>query len=153
MAQLDQELVRTTALQVVFDLLLKFGLEAFKVNASVPEVEGDDPPSSDSEKDKSDNENDENEGGEDVTEKNEDEDVEETEAPDTDTAASVLTILTGILESEVNFPILYAVVFCLKRPSFNLHLFVHGFSVLPSLVISFPSKHNHIFDLHIYCIS
>ena len=112
MAQLDQELVRTTALQVVFDLLLKFGLEAFKVNASVPEVEGDDPPSSDSEKDKSDNENDENEGGEDVTEKNEDEDVVETEAPDTDTAASVLTILTGILESEVNFPILYAVVFC-----------------------------------------
>ena len=112
MAQLDQELVRTTALQVVFDLLLKFGLEAFKVNASVPEVEGDDPPSSDSEKDKSDNENDENEGREDVTEKNEDEDVEETEAPDTDTAASVLTILTGILESEVNFPILYAVVFC-----------------------------------------
>ena len=104
MAQLDQELVRTTALQVVFDLLLKFGLEAFKVNASVPEVEGDDPPSSDSEKDKSDNEN---EGGEDVTEKKEDEDVEETEARDTDTAASVLTILTGILESEVNFPILY----------------------------------------------
>ena len=149
MAQLDQELVRTTALQVVFDLLLKFGLEAFKVNASVHE-EGDDPPSSDSEQDKSDNEN---EGGEDVTEKKEDEDVEETEARDTDTAASVLTILTGILESEVNFPILYAVVFCLKRPSFNLHLFVYGFSVLPSLVISFPSKHNHIFDLHIYCIS
>ena len=106
MAQLDQELVRTTALQVVFDLLLKFGLEAFKVNASVHE-EGDDPPSSDSELDKSDNQNDENEGGEDVTEKNEDEDVEETEARDTDTAASVLTILTGILESEVNFPILY----------------------------------------------
>ena len=103
MAQLDQELVRTTALQVVFDLLLKFGLEAFKVNASVHE-EGDDPPSSDSEQDKSDNEN---EGGEDVTEKKEDEDVEETEARDTDTAASVLTILTGILESEVNFPILY----------------------------------------------
>ena len=106
MAQLDQELVRTTALQVVFDLLLKFGLEAFKVNASVHEM-GDDPPSSDSEQDKSDNENDENEGGEDVTEKKEDEDVEETEARDTDTAASVLTILTGILESEVNFPILY----------------------------------------------
>ena len=152
MAQLDQELVRTTALQVVFDLLLKFGLEAFKVNASVHE-KGDDPPSSDSEQDKSDNENDENEGGEDVTEKNDDEDVEETEARDTDTAASVLTILTGILESEVNFPILYAVVFCLKRSSFNLHLFVYGFSFLSSLVISFPSKHNHIFDLHVYCIS
>ena len=140
MAQLDQELVRTTALQVVFDLLLKFGLEAFKVNASVHE-EGDDPPSSDSEQDKSDNENDENEGGEDVTEKN---DEEETEARDTDTAASVLTILTGILESEVNFPILYTVVFCLKRSSFNLYLLVYGFSVLSSLVISFPSKHNHI---------
>ena len=104
MAQLDQELVRVTALQVVFDLLLKFGLEAFKVNASVPELECDEPSTSGSEQDKTGKEDDENEEGEDVNEKSlgEDEDVEESQAPDTDTAASVLTILTGILESEVN---------------------------------------------------
>lgn len=101
-AQLDQELVRATALQVVFDLLLKFGLEAFKVNASVPEIEGDDPSINGSDQDKLEVQNDENEGDEDVTEKSDDGDVEETQAPDTDTAASVLTILTGILESESN---------------------------------------------------
>ena len=111
MAQLDQELVRATALQVVFDLLLKFGLEAFKVNASVPEIEGDDPSINGSDQDKLEVQNDENEGDEDVTEKSDDGDVEETQAPDTDTAASVLTILTGILESEVGFPILHLVLF------------------------------------------
>ena len=101
MAQLDQELVRATALQVVFDLLLKFGLEAFKVNASVPDLECDDPSTSGSEQDKSEEEIDENDEEEDASEKNDDEDEEESPAPDTDTAASVLTILTGILESEV----------------------------------------------------
>ncbi|KAJ7392425.1 hypothetical protein OS493_012088 [Desmophyllum pertusum] len=68
-AQLDQELVRVTALQVVFDLLLKFGLEAFKVNASVPELECDEPSTSGSEQDKTGKEDDENEEGEDVNEK------------------------------------------------------------------------------------
>ena len=96
-AQLDQELVRVTALQVVFDLLLTFGLEAFKVNASVPELEHVQPSINSSEQEKSDNEDEENEEGED----DDDDDVEESQAPDTDTAASVLTILTGILESEV----------------------------------------------------
>ena len=100
-AQLDQELVRVTALQVVFDLLLTFGLEAFKVNASVPELEHDEPSTNDSVQEKSDNEDDENEEGEGGDEKRDDDDVEESQAPDTDTAASVLTILTGILESEV----------------------------------------------------
>ena len=102
-AQLDQELVRVTALQVVFDLLLTFGLEAFKVNASVPELEHVEPSTNSSEQEKSDNEDDENEEGEDDDEKrdDDDDDVEESQAADTDTAASVLTILTGILESEV----------------------------------------------------
>ena len=101
-AQLDQELVRVTALQVVFDLLLTFGLEAFKVNASVPELEHVQPSINSSEQEKSDNEDEENEEGEDDDDKrDDDDDVEESQAPDTDTAASVLTILTGILESEV----------------------------------------------------
>lgn len=101
-AQLDQELVRVTALQVVFDLLLTFGLEAFKVNASVPELEHVEPSTNSSEQEKSDNEDEENEEGEDDDEKSDDnDDVEESQAPDTDTAASVLTILTGLLESEV----------------------------------------------------
>lgn len=103
-AQLDQELVRVTALQVVFDLLLTFGLEAFKVNASVPELKHDEPSTNGSEQEKSGNEDDENEEGED--------DAEESQAPDTDTAASVLTILTGILESEVKI--------------FNLHFNFQG---------------------------
>lgn len=101
-AQLDQELVRVTALQVVFDLLLTFGLEAFKVNTSVPELEHVEPSTNGSEQEKSDNEDDGNEEGEDDDEKrDDDDDVEENQVPDTDTAASVLTILTGILESEV----------------------------------------------------
>ena len=102
-AQLDQELVRVTALQVVFDLLLTFGLEAFKVNASVPELEHVQPSINSSEQEKSNNEDEENEEGEDDDDKrdDDDDDVEESQAPDTDTAASVLTILTGILESEV----------------------------------------------------
>ena len=100
-AQLDQELVRVTALQVVFDLLLTFGLEAFKVNASVPELEHVEPSINSSEQEKSDNEDEENEEGEDDDDKRDDDDVEESQARDTDTAASVLTILTGILESEV----------------------------------------------------
>ena len=100
-AQLDQELVRVTALQVVFDLLLTFGLEAFKVNASVPELEHDEPITNGLEQEQSDNEDDESDKGDDDNEKRDDDDVEESQAPDTDTAASVLTILTGILESEV----------------------------------------------------
>lgn len=103
MAQLDQELVRVTALQVVFDLLLKFGLEAFKVNAAVPDLDNSEP-STVSEQDKSGTEDDEEEAeseeGEAENEKKDDE-HDEIPAPDTDTAASVLTILTGILESEV----------------------------------------------------
>ena len=111
MAQLDQELVRVTALQVVFDLLQKFGLEAFKVNTSVPELECNDASTSASEQDTSGKEGDrEEENGEqgddeeegDNNEKRDDENGEEIQAPDTDTAASVLTILTGILESEVS---------------------------------------------------
>lgn len=102
-AQLDQELVRVTALQVVFDLLLKFGLEAFKVNAAVPDLDNSEP-STVSEQDKSGTEDDEEEAeseeGEAENEKKDDE-HDEIPAPDTDTAASVLTILTGILESEV----------------------------------------------------
>ena len=103
MAQLDQELVRVTALQVVFDLLLKFGLEAFKVSAAVPELDNSDP-STVSEEDQSGTEDNEEEAeteeGEGDNEKKDDE-HDEIPAPDTDTAASVLTILTGILESEV----------------------------------------------------
>lgn len=105
-AQLDQELVRVTALQVVFDLLQTFGLEAFKVNASVPELGSNDASTSSSEKDTSEKEDEEEENGEegDDNEKRSDgDDAEENQAPDTDTAASVLTILTGILESEVLF--------------------------------------------------
>lgn len=62
------------------------------MNASVPELEHDEPSTNDSEQEKLDNEDDE---------KRDDDHVEESQAPDTDTAASVLTILTGILESEV----------------------------------------------------
>lgn len=113
-AQLDQELVRVTALQVVFDLLLTFGLEAFKVNASVPELKHDEPSTNGSEQEKSENEDDENEAGEDDDEKRDEDDAEESQAPDTDTAASVLTILTGILESEVKI--------------FNLHFNFQGYN-------------------------
>lgn len=102
MAQLDQELVRVTALQVVFDLLLKFGLEAFKVNTTVPELDINEP-STVSEQDKSGTEDDEEEAEteEGEAENEKDDEHDEIPAPDTDTAASVLTILTGILESEV----------------------------------------------------
>ena len=106
-AQLDQELVRVTALQVVFDLLQTFGLEAFKVNASVPELDSNDASTSSSEKDTSEKEEDEEEEngeeGDDNEKRSDGDDAEENQAPDTDTAASVLTILTGILESEVLF--------------------------------------------------
>jgi len=71
------------------------------VNASVPELEHDEPSTNDSEQEKLDTEDDENEEGEEDDEKRDDDHVEESQAPDTDTAASVLTILTGILESEV----------------------------------------------------
>jgi len=105
-AQLDQELVRVTALQVVFDLLQTFGLEAFKVNASVPELDSNDASTSSSEKDTSEKEEDEEEEngeeGDDNEKRSDGDDAEENQAPDTDTAASVLTILTGILESESN---------------------------------------------------
>ena len=106
-AQLDQELVRVTALQVVFDLLQTFGLEAFKVNPSVPELDSNDASTSSSEKDTSEKEEDEEEEngeeGDDNEKRSDGDDAEENQAPDTDTAASVLTILTGILESEVLF--------------------------------------------------
>ncbi|XP_068710176.1 condensin complex subunit 3-like [Montipora foliosa] len=100
-AQLDQELVRVTALQVVFDLLLTFGLEAFKVNASVPELESSDVSSAEQSSEKKDTEKEDNR---DKTDEKEDVEREEGESqePDVDTAASVLTILTGILESESN---------------------------------------------------
>ncbi|CAH3143074.1 unnamed protein product [Porites lobata] len=102
-AQLDQELVRVTALQVVFDLLLKFGLEAFKVNAAVPDLDNSEP-STVSEQDKSGTEDEEEkaESEEGEAENEKDDEHDEIPAPDTDTAASVLTILTGILESESN---------------------------------------------------
>ncbi|XP_078359066.1 condensin complex subunit 3-like [Oculina patagonica] len=101
-AQLDQEIVRVTALQVVFGLLLTFGLEAFRVNAAVPELKHDEPSTTGEEQDNSGNEDNENEEGDDDSEKSDEDDVEESQAPDTDTAASVLTILTGLLESESN---------------------------------------------------
>lgn len=102
MAQLDQEIVRVTALQVVFGLLLTFGLEAFKVNTAVPELEHDEPSTTGEEQDKSSNEDNENKECDEDNENSDNDNVEESQAPDTDTAASVLTILTGILESEVS---------------------------------------------------
>lgn len=88
MAQVDLELIQLTALQVVFDLLLKFGLEAFKLNPNKELLNEEK-----NETEKSD-ENEDNEN-QDEQEKEEDEN-----APDT-TAMSVLGILTGLLESEV----------------------------------------------------
>ena len=96
--------MRVTALQVVFDLLQKFGLEAFKVNASVPDLESSDVSTSGCEQNTSGKDDDggEENGDKEVdSEKRDDENEEESQVPDTDTAASVLTILTGILESEV----------------------------------------------------
>ena len=130
MAQLDQELVRVTALQVVFDLLQKFGLEAFKVNASVPELECSGPSTSGLEQDtsgKEDDEEEENGEGEDGSQNRGDEN-EERQAPDTDTAASVLTILTGILESEVLFASLTL------REGFRLRLKAINLSLLESII-------------------
>ena len=117
-AQLDQEVVRVTALQVVFDLLLTFGLEAFKVNASVPELEHDEPSTTGEKQDESGNEDDDDN----EKEKDDDKDVEESQAPDTDTAASVLTILTGILESEVNYNYDFVFLLLLSCP-FNIQIF------------------------------
>ena len=96
-AQLDQELVRVTALKVVFDLLQTFGLHAFKLTA-VPEPGSEDVSTSRSRQVE--------EGEEAAVEENEEaadktpEDAEEESQP-TDTAASVLSILTEMLESEV----------------------------------------------------
>ncbi|XP_031571204.1 condensin complex subunit 3-like [Actinia tenebrosa] len=92
-AQLDLEMVQVTALQVVFDLLLKFGLEAFKLNPNKDFLEEE---KLISEKEDKNNEEQEQEGGE----QKEDGDVENS-TPD-NTATSVLTILTGLLESESN---------------------------------------------------
>lgn len=106
-AQLDQELVRVTALQVVFDLLLTFGLEAFKVKASLPEQElsnvgGPSSPEQDSSEEEESKEDEGDKANDSDCENEADGDADETQAPVVDTAASVLTILTGILESESN---------------------------------------------------
>lgn len=109
-----------TALQVVFDLLQKFGLEAFKVNAAVPELESSDASTSGCERDtsgKDDDGGEENKAKEDDNEKRDDETEEESQVPDTDTAASVLTILTGILESEVQCPALNVLTIAFIRTS------------------------------------
>ena len=75
------------------------------MNASVPDLESSDASTSGCERDtsgKDDDGGEENGDKEDDNEKRDDE-TEESQVPDTDTAASVLTILTGILESEVRF--------------------------------------------------
>lgn len=85
-------MVQVTALRVVFDLLLKFGLEAFKLNPNKDFLE----------EDKSNNENeDENNGEEDKDDGEQKEDREHDNSATDNTAKSVLTILTGLLESEV----------------------------------------------------
>ena len=74
------------------------------MNASVPDLESSDANTSGCEQDtsgKDDDSGEENGDKEDDSEKRDDENEEESQVPDTDTAASVLTILTGILESEV----------------------------------------------------
>ena len=76
------------------------------MNASVPDLESSDASTSGCERDtsgKDDDGGEENGDKEDDNEKRDDENEEESQVPDTDTAASVLTILTGILESEVRF--------------------------------------------------
>lgn len=71
------------------------------MNSSVPELESSDVSATGSELDKSGKDDDTREDDNDDDEKRIDDNGEESQAPDTDTAASVLTILTGILESEV----------------------------------------------------
>lgn len=96
--------MRVTALQVVFDLLLTYGLEAFKVKASLPEQEMSNVGGPSSAEQGSSEEEEAKEGkGDEATdsEHEADGDADETQAPVVDTAASVLTILTGIPESEV----------------------------------------------------
>ena len=92
---MDQELVQVTALQVVFDLLQKFGLEAFKLNPD-QEILDQDSSAVDTETEK------ETGGEEGEEQEGEMEEEEERESSGADnTATSVLTILTGLLESEV----------------------------------------------------
>lgn len=86
-------MVQVTALQVVFDLLLKFGLEAFKLNPNKDFLE--------EEKSNNENENENNEEEKEVEEGEEKEGGEDENSTTDDTAKSVLTILTGLLESEV----------------------------------------------------
>ena len=151
-AQLDQELVRVTALQVVFDLLQKFGLEAFKVNASVPELESSDASTSGCERDtseKGDDGGEENEDKEDDSEKRDDENEEESQVPDTDTAASVLTILTGILESEVRFSPLNILTVAFIRTSCKcINLVPRSLLLVGKCMTSSMRVHHNIRPIH-----
>ena len=82
---MDQETIKVTALQAIFDLLHLYGLEAFKVDAST--TSGSDDES------KEENEDEEEEQGE-------EEDKEEEQ--NKSAANSAVAILSGLLESEVN---------------------------------------------------
>ena len=83
-SQVDQETIKVTALQAIFDLLHLYGLEAFKVDAST--TSGSDDES------KEENEDEEEQG--------EEEDKEEQQ--NKSAANSAVAILSGLLESEVN---------------------------------------------------
>ena len=81
---MDQETIKVTALQAIFDLLHLYGLEAFKVDASAPS--GSDDESKEEE--------------EDEEEQGEEDDKEEQQ--NKSAANSAVAILSGLLESEVS---------------------------------------------------
>lgn len=87
----------------MFDLLLKFGLEAFKLNPSKEVHDKDNEEQSDGRDDNDDNvDDDDNHGDDDENQEDKGDSEEEENATATDsTAMSVLNILTDLLDSEV----------------------------------------------------
>ncbi|XP_072041085.1 condensin complex subunit 3-like [Amphiura filiformis] len=80
-SQVDQETIKVTALQAVFDLLHLYGLEAFKVDGAVPSASDDD----------ADSEEDEEDQGE---------EGDKEEKQNKTAANSAVAILSGLLDSE-----------------------------------------------------
>ena len=91
---MDQEGIQVTALQIIFDILLTFGLEALNIDAT-EDQDGDqtqqDVTMATSLMDESSRKKSEEEG----------EEEDEEKGSERKTASSVLTILTSLLDSEV----------------------------------------------------
>jgi len=122
---MDQETVKITALNAIFDLLLFFGLEAFKLEMTTPDDNDKTSTAAETDEDSTREKQSDRSGDDQLDDDNDDFDDLHSEASSqplqqqqetTDIGADILTILTDLLDSNVsrvlqNFSYVYIVTY------------------------------------------